>query len=60
VQFGIGATVSPLVGVLGNDATAMALTVGAGLALGVLVLVTVVRPWQLSDLPDTPTVAVAH
>ena len=60
VQFGIGAAVSPLVGVLGNDATAMALTVGAGMALGVLVLVTVVRPWQLSDLPDARAVAVAH
>ncbi len=60
VQFGIGAVVSPLVGVLGNDATAMALTVGAGLLLGVLVLGTVVRPWQLPDLPDGPAVAVAH
>ncbi len=60
VQFGVGAAVSPLVGVLGNDATAMALTVGAGLGLGGLVLVTVVRPWRLSDLPDAPAVAVAH
>jgi DHA1 family bicyclomycin/chloramphenicol resistance-like MFS transporter len=60
VQFGVGAAVSPLVGVLGNDATAMALTVGAGLGLGGLVLVTVVRPWRLSDLPDAPAAAVAH
>ncbi|SNS32821.1 MFS transporter, DHA1 family, bicyclomycin/chloramphenicol resistance protein [Geodermatophilus saharensis] len=60
VQFGIGAAVSPLVGLLGNDATAMALTVGGGLLLGLLVLGTVVRPWQLPDLPDAAAVAVAH
>lgn len=49
-QFGLGALVSPLVGVLGNDAAAMALTMSAALGLALVVLVTVVRPWQLADL----------
>ena len=50
VQMGVGATVSPLVGVLGNDAAAMGAVVllGAVLALGVLLVV--VRPWTLADL----------
>ena len=50
VQMSVGAIVSPLVGVLGNDAVAMGLVVllGAVLALGVLLVV--VRPWTLADL----------
>ena len=52
-QFGIGGVVSPIVGALGNDAVAMGTVVFAGLALALLVLVTVVRPWQLADL-DAP------
>ena len=50
VQMGVGAVVSPLVGVLGNDAVAMGavMLLGAVLALGVLV--GVVRPWALADL----------
>ena len=51
VQFGIGALVSPLVGVLGNDATAMGASILGALLLGTLVLLLVVRPWQLPD-PD--------
>ena len=49
-QMGVGAVVSPVVGVLGNDAVAMGtvLTAGAGLAL--VVLLVVVRPWTLADL----------
>ncbi|MCF6744450.1 multidrug effflux MFS transporter [Blastococcus sp. KM273128] len=47
VQFGVGAVVSPVVGLLGNDSTAVGLVVVAALALALVVLGTVVRPWQL-------------
>jgi DHA1 family bicyclomycin/chloramphenicol resistance-like MFS transporter len=50
VQFGVGALVSPLVGVLGNNAVAMATIVAGGLVLSTLVLVVVVRPWLLPDM----------
>ncbi|WP_432546441.1 multidrug effflux MFS transporter [Kineococcus sp. SYSU DK004] len=49
VQFGVGALVSPLVGVLGNDARAMGVVVVAALALGAAVLVLLVRPWRLVE-----------
>jgi MFS transporter, DHA1 family, multidrug resistance protein len=48
-QFGVGALISPLVGVLGNDAAAMGTTIAAGLVSSLLVLVLVVRPWRLRD-----------
>ncbi len=57
VQFSVGALVSPLVGVLGNDATAMATLVAGGLVLSLLVLVVVVRPWRLVD-PEPAAEAV--
>jgi DHA1 family bicyclomycin/chloramphenicol resistance-like MFS transporter len=56
VQFGVGALVSPLVGILGNDAVAMGVVVACGLVLALAVLVVVVRPWRLADAP----VAVAE
>ncbi|MHA6624042.1 multidrug effflux MFS transporter [Pseudonocardia sichuanensis] len=59
VQFGVGALVSPLVGVLGNDATAMATTMAGGVVLSLLVLVLVVRPWRLADLEPAPAALVA-
>jgi MFS transporter, DHA1 family, multidrug resistance protein len=59
VQFGVGALVSPLVGVLGNDAAAMATIMASGLTLSLLVLVLVVRPWRLPDLEPAPAEAVA-
>ena len=59
VQFGIGALVSPLVGLLGNDARAMALAVLGTWTLGAVVLVLVVRPWRLVDDPASDT-AVTH
>jgi MFS transporter, DHA1 family, multidrug resistance protein len=57
VQFGTGALVSPLVGVLGNDSVAMAAVIAGGLALALLVLVTVVRPWRLVDAEPEPALA---
>jgi DHA1 family bicyclomycin/chloramphenicol resistance-like MFS transporter len=56
-QFGVGALVSPLVGVLGNDAAAMGTAIAAGLVLSLLVLVSVVRPWRLADVDPAPAVA---
>ncbi|WP_369256541.1 multidrug effflux MFS transporter [Geodermatophilus amargosae] len=47
VQFGVGAAVAPLVGVLGNDAVAMGTVVVGALVIALAVLVFVVRPWQL-------------
>jgi MFS transporter, DHA1 family, multidrug resistance protein len=58
VQFGVGAVVSPLVGLLGNDAVAMGAVVVGSLALAIVVLVVVVRPWQLAD-PDPQDTPVA-
>ena len=63
VQFGVGALVSPLVGVLGNNAVAMATIVAGGLVLSTLVLVVVVRPWRLPDLEPSAVAleaAVVH
>lgn len=51
VQFGVGALVSPLVGILGNDAVAMGVVVAGGLVLALGVLVLVVRPWRLAAAP---------
>jgi DHA1 family bicyclomycin/chloramphenicol resistance-like MFS transporter len=58
VQFGTGALISPVVGVLGNDSVAMAAVIAGGLVLALLVLVLVVRPWRLADLEPAavPTV----
>ena len=59
VQFGVGAAVSPVVGLLGNDAVAMGAVIVAALVLAVLVLLAV-RPWQLPEPQDGDLVAVAH
>jgi MFS transporter, DHA1 family, multidrug resistance protein len=53
-QFGVGAAISPVVGLLGNDSAAMATVIASGLALGLAVLLSVVRPWQLPDLEPAP------
>jgi DHA1 family bicyclomycin/chloramphenicol resistance-like MFS transporter len=50
IQMGTGAVVSPVVGVLGNDAVAMGTVMAAGAALALVVLLVVVRPWRLADL----------
>jgi DHA1 family bicyclomycin/chloramphenicol resistance-like MFS transporter len=54
IQFGVGAVVSPVVGLLGNDAVAIGLVVVTALSLAIVVLVTVVRPWQLTDTDAAP------
>lgn len=51
VQFGVGAVISPVVGLLGNDSVAMGAVVAGGLVLSLTVLLAVVRPWELTD-PD--------
>lgn len=56
-QFGIGAVISPVVGILGNDALAMGAVVAGGTVLALVVLLTVVRPWTLAD--GEPARAVA-
>ncbi len=48
-QMGVGAIVSPLVGVLGNDAVAMGAVMTGGAVVALVVLVSVVRPWTLAD-----------
>jgi DHA1 family bicyclomycin/chloramphenicol resistance-like MFS transporter len=57
VQFGVGAVVAPLVGVLGNDAVAMGAVVLAALVLAIAVLVVVVRPWRLPVDAEVPAPA---
>ncbi|WP_224391161.1 multidrug effflux MFS transporter [Pseudonocardia sp. ICBG1293] len=52
LQFGLGAATSPVVGLLGNDATAMGTAMFASVALAGLALVLVVRPWTLPDLRE--------
>jgi DHA1 family bicyclomycin/chloramphenicol resistance-like MFS transporter len=59
VQFGVGAAVSPLVGLLGNDAVAMGTVIVASLVLALVVLMVVVRPWQLAD-PDPQDAVAVH
>ncbi|WP_208720409.1 Bcr/CflA family multidrug efflux MFS transporter [Amycolatopsis circi] len=46
VQFGVGAAVSPVVGLLGNNAIAMATVMFGGLVVSGLVLWLIARPWQ--------------
>ena len=58
VQFGVGAAVSPVVGLLGNDATAMAAVIAPALLLALGVLLLVARPWLLPEPEDA--VVVAH
>jgi MFS transporter, DHA1 family, multidrug resistance protein len=60
IQFGVGAIVSPVVGLLGNDAVAIGIVVVCALSLAIVVLVTVVRPWQLPDVVDPDAAAVPH
>jgi MFS transporter, DHA1 family, multidrug resistance protein len=52
IQMGTGAIVSPLVGVLGNNAVAMGAVMTGGAVVALAVLLIVVRPWTLADLED--------
>jgi DHA1 family bicyclomycin/chloramphenicol resistance-like MFS transporter len=54
LQFGLGAVTSPVVGLLGNDATALGAAMFGAVALAGLSLVLVVRPWTLPDLNEEP------
>ncbi|MEV6900444.1 Bcr/CflA family multidrug efflux MFS transporter [Amycolatopsis sp. NPDC051372] len=51
VQFGIGAAVSPVVGLIGNNAAAMGIVMFSGILLAGVVLWVVARPWELT-VPD--------
>jgi MFS transporter, DHA1 family, multidrug resistance protein len=57
IQFGVGAVVSPVVGVLGNDAVAIGTVIVTSLVLALAVL-AVVRPWRL-PVPDAASTPVA-
>jgi DHA1 family bicyclomycin/chloramphenicol resistance-like MFS transporter len=56
----VGALAAPLVGVLGTAAVGMALVIAGGMVAANLVLLLVVRPWQLPIDDPNPAVAVAH
>lgn len=58
VQFGVGALTSPVVGLLGNDALAMGLTIAGSQVLALVMLLAVVRPWTLGNI-DEETAAAA-
>jgi MFS transporter, DHA1 family, multidrug resistance protein len=58
IQFGVGAVVSPVVGLLGNDAVAIGSVVVTALVLAIGVLAVVVRPWELA-VPDDDALPVA-
>jgi DHA1 family bicyclomycin/chloramphenicol resistance-like MFS transporter len=60
VQFGVGALAAPLVGVLGTGAVSMALVIAGGMLASNVVLLLVVRPWQLTAEDAETAVAVAH
>ncbi|WP_324274857.1 MFS transporter [Blastococcus brunescens] len=59
IQFGVGAVVSPVVGLLGNDAVAIGTVVVTALVLALAVLGLVVRPWEL-PVPDDAGPVAAH
>jgi DHA1 family bicyclomycin/chloramphenicol resistance-like MFS transporter len=59
IQFGVGAVVAPVVGLLGNDAVAMGTVVVAGFTSALAVLALVVRPWRL-DASEGANVVAPH
>jgi DHA1 family bicyclomycin/chloramphenicol resistance-like MFS transporter len=61
VQFGVGALAAPLVGVLGTGAVGMAAVIAGGMLAANLVLLAIVRPWQIpAEATGPAAVAVAH
>lgn len=59
MQFSIGAIASPMVGVLGNNAPAMAGVMASGVLLATIVLLTVARPWRM-ETSQVVDVVVVH
>ena len=47
-QFGIGAAVAPIVGVLGNDELALAVVMTTGVVVALVALVTVIRRTEVA------------
>jgi DHA1 family bicyclomycin/chloramphenicol resistance-like MFS transporter len=60
IQFGVGALVSPVVGLLGNDAVAIGSVVVTALVLAIVVLLVVVKPWELLISDDAVDPVAAH
>lgn len=60
VQFGVGAAISPVVGLLGNNALAMGTVMFGGLTLAALVLVLVARPWRVVRVGDGAAAVALH
>jgi DHA1 family bicyclomycin/chloramphenicol resistance-like MFS transporter len=60
IQFGVGALVSPVVGLLGNDAVAIGTVVVTALLLALAVLGLVVRPWELPVPAEDAAPVAAH
>ncbi|SNY57270.1 MFS transporter, DHA1 family, bicyclomycin/chloramphenicol resistance protein [Paractinoplanes atraurantiacus] len=61
VQFGVGALAAPLVGVLGNGSTGMAIIVFGGMAAANVVLWLVVRPMSLPvEEPSADVLVAVH
>ncbi|MEU8813559.1 multidrug effflux MFS transporter [Actinoplanes sp. NPDC048796] len=60
VQFGVGALAAPLVGVLGNGSTGMAIVVFGGMAAANVVLWLVVRPMSLPVDEGEPVLVAVH
>ncbi|MFD2091185.1 multidrug effflux MFS transporter [Blastococcus deserti] len=60
IQFGVGALVSPVVGLLGNDAVAIGSVVVTALVIAIGVLALVVRPWRLPQPDDDAVPVAAH
>jgi DHA1 family bicyclomycin/chloramphenicol resistance-like MFS transporter len=58
VQFGVGALVAPLVGILGNSAVGMSWVIVLGMLAANAVLLLVVRPWTLPLDNDAPVMLV--
>jgi DHA1 family bicyclomycin/chloramphenicol resistance-like MFS transporter len=59
VQFGVGGLAAPLVGVLGNDAVAMAAVIALASIAGLAVLLVLVRPGHLETSP-APSADIAR
>ncbi|MFG3706130.1 multidrug effflux MFS transporter [Micromonospora sp. NPDC047670] len=60
VQFGVGALAAPMVGMLGTGSVAMASVVAGGMVAATIVLLVVVRPTQLADVPTRAVAVAAH